>query len=319
MTGVVGADLDKMDRLRSSLETRADQLDSIRAQAAQSMASMPTLWQGPDMAQFAGRWRGEHGPVLQRAAEALREAAETVARNRRAQEEASASLDGPSSRGGGIGGFFGGIGDLASDAWHATTGLAGDAWDATTGLASDAWDVTTDVVGEGAHRFSELGEYLGDAGKRRLTNPIQTLIDDATLTGPLESVVATGSILLGGGEYDPSIGDGQFEAITGSAFHVDGAITLGHTVIFDVDHPSDDLIEHEQQHVYDIESIGAQSFYATYLANWGANIVFRHQDAQPGGEAYENIWWEQRANEVQHTDREPTHLTFDLDPWSWFG
>lgn len=311
MSEVLGADLDKMDRLRSLFEGRADHLDSIRAQAGQSMASMASLWRGADMEQFVARWRSDHGPALHRAAEALREAAETVARNRRAQEEASSSLDGPRSNGGGIGGFF-------SDAWDATTGFAGDAWDATTGFASDAWDVTTDVVGEGAHRFSELGQYAWDSAGRRATNPLQTLIDGATLTSPLETLVATGSILLGGGEYDPTIGDGQFEAITGSAFHVDGAITLGHTVIFDVDHPSDPLIEHEQQHVYDVESIGAQNFYGTYIVNWVANGL-SGQDWAPGGEAYENIWWEQRANHVQHTDAKPTHLTFDLDPRSWFS
>ncbi len=311
MSEVLGADLDKMDRLRSLFDSRADQLDGIRGQAAQSMASMPALWLGPDMEQFADRWKSEHGPVLQRAARALRDAAETVARNRRAQEQASASLDGPPSGGGGGGGGIGGLfGDVAD--------FAGDAWDATTGFADDAWDATTDVVGEGAHRVFELGQYTLDATGRRLTNPLQTLIDGATLTLPLETLVATGSILAGGGEYDSSIGDGQFEAITGSAFHVDGAITLGHTVIFDVDHPSDDLIEHEQQHVYDIESIGAQNFYGTYLGHWGANIVFGGQDWHPGGEAYENIWWEQRANHVQHTDATPTHLTFDLDPRSWF-
>ncbi len=131
MSGVAGADLDKMDRLRSLLDSRADQLDSIRAQAAQSMLSMPTLWQGPDMEQFAGRWRSQHGPTLHRAAEALREAAETVARNRRAQEEASSSVDGPRSGGGGggggIGGFFGDVADVAGDAWDSTTGLASDA------------------------------------------------------------------------------------------------------------------------------------------------------------------------------------------------
>ena len=49
MSEVLGADLDKMDRLRSLFDGRADHLDSIRAQAGQSMASMASLWRGADM------------------------------------------------------------------------------------------------------------------------------------------------------------------------------------------------------------------------------------------------------------------------------
>ena len=210
-----------------------------------------------------------------------------------------------------------GAGGLASWAWDGASGFGSGVWDFTSGVVADAWGPISDFGSEVGHRFWELGEYGWAQGTRRLTNPVQTFIDDMTLTGPFETLVATVAILGLGGEFEAGIGDGQFEGIHGTSIAPDGAITLGHTVIFDNPMPSDNLIEHEQQHVYDVESIGGAPFYATYIGNWIGNIV-AGQDPAPGGEAYENIWWEQRADNVQHGPDVPGHLTFDFDPRSWF-
>lgn len=364
MADLRGADLEAMDNLSSKLRVKSQQLATLRTTSTGQIGRLNVLWDGPDSRSFVQRWNSQHGPALARAVQVLEDAADTITRNRQAQDETSATLlDGSGGGdGGGGGGFgFGSIGnfvgdawdsagdfasdawdtagdaagdawdwtsDTASDAWSWTTDAASDAWDWTSDTASDAWDWTSDtasdawdaaapIISEGGHRLGEFGEWGWARGKRRFTNPLQSLIDDFTLTGPLETIVGATAILGLGGEFEDSIGDGQFEAITGTSIAPNGAITLGHTVIFDSPTPSDGLIEHEQQHVYDIESVGGAKFYESYLGHWLFNIA-TGQDASLQGEAYENIIWEQRSDEVQHGPAEPEHLFFDLDPWSWF-
>ena len=207
--------------------------------------------------------------------------------------------------------------DTASDAWDWTGDTASDAWDWTSDTATDAWETAAPVVAEGGHRFSELGEYAAARAERRFRNPVQTIIDDLTLTSPLEVIAATDLILRGGGEFEDSVGNGEFEAITDVNPYGAGGITLGHTVGFKREEPDPFLVAHELQHVYDIESVGGANFYGSYLAHWGINIA-RGQDPSLLGEAYRNIYWEQRGYAVEDGLAEPEHLRFDLNPLRWF-
>lgn len=320
MADVHGADLDGMTRLSEIFDTTAERVDAVRTESLSQLGLLNALWHGPDSHEFTNQWTSVHSPALRRVVDDLRDVAERIKENRDDQERTSAVGDG----GGGGGGLFSGLGrawdgatGFVSDTWDDVTEFTSDAWDFTSEVASDGWDHVSAFGSEAGHRFTELGEYLWANGKRRLTNPVQSIIDDMTLTGPFELLVGTGAILGLGGEFESGFGNGQFEGIHGTSIAPDGAITLGHTVIFDSATPSANLIEHEQQHVYDIESVGGLPFYLTYLGHWGINIA-SGQDASLGGEAYENIWWEQRGDHVQHGPDVPSHLTFDFDPWSWF-
>jgi uncharacterized protein YukE len=317
-----GADLEAMDALASLLDSRSQQLSNLRSTITGQISQLPRLWQGRDAGQFVQRWTTEHGPALGAAVRALADASDTITRNRHAQDQTSATLGGATVGAGGTGspgekvqdgGRFGFVGD----AWNWTSDTATDTWNWTGDTARRAWDTAEPVVSEGGHRLSEYGEYQVARGERRLRNPVQTAIDDLTLTGPLEFVVATDLILRGGGEFDGSIGAGQFEAITDVDPYGAGGITLGHTVGFAQLTPRPDLVDHELQHVYDIESVGGLNFYLSYLANWGVNIA-RGQDSSLLGEAYRNIYWEQRGYAVEERRANVERLDFDLNPLRWF-
>lgn len=98
---VQGADLDGLGRLRSLLERQSGTLQTITAGASSGVAALDQVWAGPDAAQFRTAWNNVHRRSLAAAVAALIEAADTVDRNRRAQEAASA-VDGPGFRPGGL-------------------------------------------------------------------------------------------------------------------------------------------------------------------------------------------------------------------------
>ncbi len=257
--------------------------------------------------------------------------------------------------GGGGGGWGGGFGlpilgdgwnlvsEFATDTWDGITDTAGTVWDGATDVAVDTWDGLTDTAGtvwggitgtagtvwggltsaagaavdETGHRLSEFGQYGLAYTERWLDNPIQSVFDELTFTGQFERLVGAGSILFLGGEYQENLGNGDAEFITGLPIRFNDAITLGHSVLIDDPRPSGGLLEHELQHVDDVEAVGGVGFYSSYLGNWIGNII-GGQDPSIGGEAYENIWWEQRAHATQDGNP-PSDLDFGrFDPRNWF-
>ncbi len=110
---LVGADLDGLDRLRSTFEQGADDVTRLAAEATRGAERLQGLWHGPDAAQFTSQWMTRHRLTMQHAATALNRAAELIARNRDEQERTS-SATGPSGRPGGGPTFGPGGGDMGT-------------------------------------------------------------------------------------------------------------------------------------------------------------------------------------------------------------
>lgn len=188
-----------------------------------------------------------------------------------------------------------------------------------TGFAGDVWD-----------RVSTYGQYLSEAGGRMAADPRQTMWDIASGTFVIEQLAAAEAILVEDGElYDegPFCGE-EGECIVGARpLPGAAATTFGHTVVFSDDEaPRPQLVEHEFQHVADIEDVGGAGFYSTYIGNFIWNAGFEVDDVLDGEsldqarqDAYEEIIWERRANEVEddYLARDPEGIVDELVS-EWF-
>ncbi len=108
---LVGADLDKLDALARFLERQASAVERIGSGATAAIGALDRIWTGADAGLFATIWRSRHQEALTAAVAELQAAAETVRRNRAAQELASGP-DGIGITGRNVGDFF--LGDAAS-------------------------------------------------------------------------------------------------------------------------------------------------------------------------------------------------------------
>jgi len=157
---VVGADLERLDRLASGMRRQGGELEQLLGAANGAVGELGRIWEGPDAGQFALRWSSQHRPALQAAVQALGSAADTVERNRREQELASGSLDGgppPSDRGAGgdglgFGDIWGGIGDGAR--WLGDRAADGGRW-----VADHADDVLMDGLFYGREAFANAQAF----------------------------------------------------------------------------------------------------------------------------------------------------------------
>lgn len=335
MPDLIGADVEQLRALASSFEEKAQAVRSIERRVSSACGELGRFWHGADAADYVSRWQSNHRPRLLSVATGLVDASKLLTTNAEEQDHTS-SIDGAglggftgsatgsvSGLGAGLGvsGSFGGGGGGGRFGFGFGVPILGDGWDVVSEFASDTWDGVTDTVDaavdETGHRLSEFGQYGGAYADRWFDNPIQSVFDELTLTGPFERLVGSGSILLLGGEYQENVRPGEAEFITGLPFEINDAITLGHSVLVDDPQPRGGLLEHELQHVDDIEAVGGIGFYSTYLGNWIGNIIVG-QDPSVGGEAYENIWWEQRADAAQRGNP-PIDLDFGrFDPRNWF-
>ena len=91
---LVGADLQGLDRLKTTFDRGADDLERLGAIATDGATHLQGLWHGADAAEFTRIWMGRHRPAIAQAVSALREAAAAVESERGQQERASAVADG---------------------------------------------------------------------------------------------------------------------------------------------------------------------------------------------------------------------------------
>lgn len=291
MAELSGADVPRLEALAESFDERARSVRELERLISRECDGLERLWSGADAAEFLSAWSSRHRLKLQAAADALTDVAELLVLNAEQQERTSAAD-----------GVIAGSTPVPVAVSESGIGLG-------SGLRS--------MGAELKHRLSEFQQYSEAYIKRSASNPLQSAFDEMTLTGSFERLVGTGSILILGGEFEESTRPGEAEFITGLPFKINDAITLGHSVLIDSDAIKPNLLDHEMQHVNDVEDVGASTFYSTYLANWAVNGL-HGQDMTPGGEAYENIWWEQRANATQKGSP-PDDLDFGRwDPRNWF-
>lgn len=144
-------------------------------------------------------------------------------------------------------------------------------------------------------RGSTLIDYAIRTTDRRIEHPIQSLVDLTTGTMLAEDVTAALQIGIGDAEIidTPYGNDAVFLTDAWAPMGDGSAITIGHTVSVDSSAPpSAEIIDHEMQHVYDIEDVGGAGFYATYGGDYLWNRVV---EGQSHDDAYRDIFWEQRG------------------------
>lgn len=177
--GLVGADLDGLAALAGGLRRHGGELERVAGAASGAVGELSRIWEGPDSGQFAAQWSSRHRPALLAAIRALGAAADTVEVNRRQQEQASGSLDGPAGTGGertAHHGFsFGGLVDRVVDAgeWVIDESVDGAQW-----LADQADDLLLDGLFYGGTAVAQGASVVGMA-----SNPLlYPLVADATNT-----------------------------------------------------------------------------------------------------------------------------------------
>jgi hypothetical protein len=79
---------------------------------------------------------------------------------------------------------------------------------------------------------------------------------------------------------------------------IQGATTIGRTVLFDDANPRPKPVAHEvQAHVPDVVKLGPVLFYATYAREYFTNLL----DGQGHDEAYRNTSLEQRGYHIENS------------------
>ena len=172
-------------------------------------------------------------------------------------------------------------------------------------------------VGDVADRGSTFVQYVAQSGWRRLNNPLQTVRDYGGLTLQAESLTAAYQILVqdaelyNAGDYCGTEG----ECLTGAQMPKPNtdAMTIGHTVSFgSSDAPIPTLVEHEFDHVYDYEILGAIGFGAIY----GTTYVLGKALGLSDFDAYEAIPFEVHARDVA---RDPNVYPNGFFGWALLG
>ncbi|MFV0309501.1 MAG: hypothetical protein ACK5OX_17355 [Desertimonas sp.] len=326
----LGADVEQLDRLAVSLDTQARQLTS--SLDGTSAAMVNTWWVGPDAERTRRWWRGTASTDVRALAERLGQLAISV--RRQAAEQRRASHD----AGGALGGLDGGgaprWSPVGPSSWPtnplgpqpfippiwATAGFLEGVADIFDGEEDDDEGQSPgfgipgpvdDWIREGGEAFVDRGttwlDYSLRTVQRRVEHPIQTLVDAYTGTVMLEDLTAAIQIGINDAEIvETSYGnDAVFLTNAWTPSGAD-AITLGHTVsVASEAPPSQTLVDHEMQHVYDIEDVGGVPFYGSYGVDYVWNRVV---EGQSHDEAYRNIVWEQRAYGLESSGEEPQGL-----------
>jgi len=83
---MIGAELEQMQGLRTSLERNGAQVSDVAAAIRGQLAG--TFWKGPAADRFRQAWDGEFEPALRRLQQALSEAGQEVQRRHDALQQA---------------------------------------------------------------------------------------------------------------------------------------------------------------------------------------------------------------------------------------
>lgn len=325
----LGGDVDQIEALAGVFERAAGELR--RAGQATTSAMGSVWWFGPDAVRTRTWWRTTARAGVQAATEQLDGAARDLRRQAQQQRTASGATGivglGPSGPIGPIGPvvapYLPEIGRWLEARGRDAGEWFGDRWnDLQTwgGQIADGVDDVTDgeedddegqsrgfgIPGpfddwarDGAEsvvdRGSTMLDYAVRTADRRIEHPIQTLVDVASGTAFAEDVTAGLQIGVGDAEIvDTPYGNDAVFLTNAWAPFEGGAITIGHTVsVNSTAPPSPSLIDHEMQHVYDVEDVGGLGFYGSYGADWVWNYVVEGKTGP--NEAYEDVFWEQRG------------------------
>jgi uncharacterized protein YukE len=82
-----GADVEQLRTLGNKLDHGATEIESQRNKLSSALEG--TDWRGPDADKFKDQWRSEHSNLLNKVADALREAGNKAKQNAEQQSQAS--------------------------------------------------------------------------------------------------------------------------------------------------------------------------------------------------------------------------------------
>ncbi|WP_159823500.1 WXG100 family type VII secretion target [Arthrobacter sp. 9AX] len=82
-----GADVDQLRQLGNKLKSGASEIETQRATLTKLLHS--TDWRGPDADKFKQEWDGQHTSLLNKVAEALKEAGTKATQNAEQQSQTS--------------------------------------------------------------------------------------------------------------------------------------------------------------------------------------------------------------------------------------
>ncbi|MEZ5409322.1 MAG: hypothetical protein R2761_14940 [Acidimicrobiales bacterium] len=236
--GLVGADLERLGALASGVRRHGGELERLVGAADGAVGELGRIWDGPDAGQFARLWSARHRPALAAAVRALGTAADTMERNRREQERASGSLDGPPAPAGdgghgfGFGDIVGGMGDGVR--WLGDRAADGARWVGDQAADGGRWvaDHADDILLDGlfyrregfastrALALSGMNPFLylvlADLQNRYVT-PVEVQLLDRFVAEPLVDAFA--------GPPEPRTGDpgGRLDTRPNGTFQVGGA------------------------------------------------------------------------------------------------
>lgn len=337
----LGADVDQIEALADVFERAGREL--LGSGSATTSAVMSAWWRGPDADRTRAWWRTTARSSVLAAADELRDAAADLRRQAEQQRMASGTAGfGPFRPGHGAAPLVLEIGRWLDERGREASAWFGDRWRDLAVWGSridDGVDDVTDIEeddlvlpprGVGisrpfqawafdsavsvADRGSTWLDYSVRTADRRLEHPFQTLVDLQTGTAFTEDVAAAQAIV---GEDAEIVDDHEYEGdaiVLEGASAPDGAdaITIGHTIRAP-ERPGDGLLEHEMQHVYDIEDVGGLGFYGSYGADylWNRVVEGRGHD-----DAYEDIYWERRAYGLDGA--EPEGILGGIWKGGWF-
>jgi len=90
MANIIGMDVDAVEQLSRDLKTQAGEIHSVISAVDRLINQMQDIWKGQDSVQFAGWWRDQHRPALDRARQAI-EGLGTSAHNNAADQRSASS------------------------------------------------------------------------------------------------------------------------------------------------------------------------------------------------------------------------------------
>jgi hypothetical protein len=90
LMAIWGADVEQLRTLGSKLQHGANEIEQQRTNLTSLLNQ--TDWKGPDADKFKAQWNGEHTSLLNKVAEALKDAGQKAKRN--AEEQSNASQGG---------------------------------------------------------------------------------------------------------------------------------------------------------------------------------------------------------------------------------
>jgi uncharacterized protein YukE len=89
VSGLVGMDVEQVEKLGHSLQSQAHAIEQVITAVNHLVAHSQEIWKGHDATQFHEHWNAQHRPALQHVREAVQGLGQSALNNAREQREVS--------------------------------------------------------------------------------------------------------------------------------------------------------------------------------------------------------------------------------------